>query len=174
LTVAGRYDIQRFPVGLLEMLGMKGTGDTPHQLGADISGGLDLTSLYLAQRRVTLSANTGVAMVANTTYNLTSLTVPSGEIWFVYGATARLTGSTAAATAIRFWLAWSRANAATTPIALADAASVGALDNGTSARIYEFPAVQLPGDMYHIMTGAVTGVPGATGTVTLDVARLTL
>lgn len=172
--MAGRFDIQRFPVGLLELLGMKGTGDTPHTLGDNIGASVDIMSMYLAQRRVTVSAQTSIAMTGNGTFNATGLAVPSGEIWFVYNVSVRLTPNTAVATAIRFWAAFVRPSASGVYHPLTDVVSVGAGDNGVGVTIFEQPAIFLPGDQFTVNTGAVTGVPGSNGLVALDVARLTL
>jgi hypothetical protein len=72
--------IQRPPAGLLELLGLRGTGLTPTALEDYLRGSLDLTVLYLAPLGRTLRGATGVAN-ATGFFAGTGLTVPTSEIW---------------------------------------------------------------------------------------------
>lgn len=172
--MAGRYDIQRFPTGLLELLGMKGTGDTPHELASNISGSLDLMGAYLAQRRVSIAGQSAIAMTGNGSYSAIGMLVPATELWFVYNVSVRLTPNTAAASSIRFWGGFQRQAAAGVYHPLTDVVNVGATDNGVGYTHFEQPAIFLPGDQFYIFTGATTGIPGSNGILALDVARLSL
>lgn len=170
--MADRYDIQRFPVALLDLLGMKGTGDTPHTIAGDISLGLDITDLYLAQRRTVVTGQTAIPMTGTGSFAAVGALVPSGELWVVYGVTATLATPTAAATALRYWAAYTHYSSSL--IGLTDSVSVGANDNAAVTRVYEKPAIFVPGDQFWLQTGAATGVPNAAGRIHLDVARVTL
>jgi len=89
--VAWRFDIQRVPRGLLDILGLKATGDTPHQLAQEISGGLDITPLYLQDQ---LRSITGFIAGVAGGYNLVS-TVPNGEMWWMTNVGGLLTAGAA-------------------------------------------------------------------------------
>jgi len=165
--------IQRPPFGLLDLLGLKGVGQAPVQLAETVIATLaDCVDYYLVNRRETVQGSTGVAMVANTTYTI--VTVPASELWFCYGVSVRLSAATAAATAIRFWGHYAYQNSSGFPNVLTDTISVGASDNGAAFSTFSRPMLFGPGVVFGISTGAVTGVPGATGRITLDIARLTL
>lgn len=89
--MAGPGDIQRFPQGLLNVLGMQSAGQTPAQLAASIAGTLELLQFYgLTQRQVLVATNAAIA--TNTPLTL-ALTPPSS--WGVlFGLSASL-GETA-------------------------------------------------------------------------------
>jgi len=165
--------IQRPPFGLPDLLGLKGVGQAPIRLAETISATLaDCVDYYLVSRRETVTGTTGVAMVANTAY--TCVTVPASEIWFVYNFTVRLSAATAAATAIRFWGTYAFQTSSGFPIPLTETVAVGASDNGAASRSFARPMLFGPGCVFGISSGAVTGVPGASGRVTIDACKLTL
>lgn len=166
--------IQRPPTGLLDLLGLKAMGQGPIQLAETVSCTLaDCVDYYLANRRTTVSGVTGVALAATTSYAVSAVAVPSGEIWFVYGFSVVLNAPTAAATSIRFWGGFQRSNSSNLMV-LTEEVTANATDNAAACNIFTRPLIWMPGDTAYIQTGAATGVPGATGRVTLDVARLTL
>lgn len=71
--MAEPFDIQRFPSGLLELLGMRGSGSTPKQLGAEIRGIVDCAFLYA-------SDNETLAFASNANFAQGgSLTIPITE-----------------------------------------------------------------------------------------------
>lgn len=72
--------IQRPPAGLLELLGLRGTGNTPVALEDYLRGTLDLTTLYMAPLARNVRGATGVA-AANGFFAGTGLVIPTGEIW---------------------------------------------------------------------------------------------
>lgn len=73
--------IQRSPLGLLELLSLKGSGDTPRALAEYLQGTLDLNQLYLAPLRRTLNTTT-VTITGNGNWAATTA-VPAGELWLV-------------------------------------------------------------------------------------------
>lgn len=167
--------IQRPPTGLLDLLGLKAMGAGPIQLADTVGCTLaDCVDYYLCARRQHLTSTTGVAMVANTNYQLASLTVPAGEIWFIYAMSVCLDTPSAAATAIRFFGGFSFTATVATPVYLTNIVDAGASDTAATSRTFERPLIWMPGCAAVIRTGAVTGIPGALGRMTLDVARLTL
>jgi len=74
--------IQRPPVGLLELLGLRGSGTTPYALEDLLRGSLDLTVLYMAPLGRTLRGATA-AVGANGFFGGTGLTIPTSEFWVV-------------------------------------------------------------------------------------------
>lgn len=96
--MAGPQSIQRFPKGLIDLLGMRATGDTPHELGQTISGELGLKDEYLFDRLQGIRASPAVAQNANGDYTFQTMTVPSGNIWYLYGLSCEATAPAAAST----------------------------------------------------------------------------
>ena len=73
--------ITRFPVGLLDFLGLKTQGTNPSILSDTVAPILDLSQFYLADRwRIVLESGLTAAGIANVS---TALTVPVGEVWYV-------------------------------------------------------------------------------------------
>jgi len=167
--------IQRPPTGLLDLLGLKAMGQTPIVLTDSVTATLaDCVDYYLANRRVVLSGTTGVAMVANTNYGLASLTVPAGELWFIYAFSVSLNVPTAAATSVKFRGGYIQQPMAGTPIFLTQDCEALASDQATASVSFTRPYLWIPGCQPLVQTGAVTGIPGSQGRVTIDVARLIL
>jgi hypothetical protein len=173
--MAKPLDIQRLPTGLLDLLGLKGSGKTPVELNEKVSATLaDCVDYYLVNRRTIITGNSAIAMTGLGNFAATGVLVPATEIWFVYACSCRLVGATAPATALSFWGTYTNPTATGFPIAATPIIAVGASDNGGRSTIYERPALFGPGTQWGISTGAATGVPGANGQIILDVARLSL
>jgi len=167
--------IQRPPIGLLDLLGLKAMGQGPVQLAETVACTLaDCVDYYLCSRRQHLTALTGVAMVANTNYSLATLAVPSGEIWFLYAMSVYTNTATAAATSVKFRGGYTFTASSSTPVWLTPDAEALASDQASASVHFERPLIWMPGAAGIIQTGAVTGIPNAQGRMVLDVARLTL
>lgn len=93
--MAGPLDIQRFPRALLDLLGLKATGDTPHTMGDSVVGTVDLSIHYPIDRTISLVSGTTSIAAAQTGYpqpgTNNTFYVPSGEIWSVLGVSMWLT-----------------------------------------------------------------------------------
>lgn len=170
--MAGPQDIQRYPRGLIDLLGMRATGDTPHQLGPNIVGVLELLELYLNDRLVPNASAAGAAVTAVGDLNIAGLTVPSREIWLVYecslssGTTAAATGFTATAGVLRNRGSGNVYSAWTPPV------TVGASSQASVGIKFDRPALMLPGDLVNVRVASVTGAPAATPAVALFYAPL--
>jgi len=85
--VADRFTIQRVPTGLLDVLGMKTSGDNPSSLAPFVQAGLDLREFYDTQTITWRVFNQGGAngAVGVRTFNTgtTPPIVPDGELWVV-------------------------------------------------------------------------------------------
>lgn len=95
--MAGPLTIQRVPRGLLDFLGLRGSGQLPSELAPSIYGMVDTTVLYaLPTLRWVNSQNAA----ANTSWlKYCTQTVPSTEMWVVCSCWA--TATTGAATTIQ-------------------------------------------------------------------------
>lgn len=71
------------PKGVVELLGMRSTGDTPHNLDDNISGSLDFKTEYLLDRRAIRNFDPG-ALGAAGFYGTTVGPAP-GFQWYLYG-----------------------------------------------------------------------------------------
>lgn len=156
--MAGPLDIQRYPRGLIDLFGMKATGDTPHRLSDVISGEIDLTDLYLNSRTQTFSQLTAIALNATGFVAFNNAQPASNEIWLVYGIGVD-TQTTAAATAIKFSVVCFRATASGSPEYVTGPCILGANDRDFIGRQYERPMVMRPGDNLGVVVSTVTGAP---------------
>ena len=173
--MAGPLDIQRFPYGLTDLLGMKSSGDTPHVLGNAIAVTLaDGADYYLAPRRSIMQGDTAVNLAAAGYFAAVGLAVPASECWLVYNVTCSVNAATAAATAVKFWGSYTKNSGTSADVQVCEALSLGAADFGSTSKVYERPAIFLPGDSFGVRCGTITGVPAVKGRITIDVARLSL
>ena len=93
--MADRFTIQRVPRGVLELLGLRGSGDLPHDMAQEIRATLDIGPFYgFDLLRTPSSLLSAMSAGFNTS---TALTVPAGEMWAVTNISAEI--STAAASA---------------------------------------------------------------------------
>lgn len=172
--MAGRLDIQRVPFGLVDLLGMKGSGDSPHTLAEAIAVTLaDGADYYLAPRRVQVESDTPIDIATTGLLQVTSGAVPSNELWLVYAYTVTLNQNTAAATAISLCGSF-RGATNLTNVQITETLNVGASSNGGVFRWFERPMVALPGYQFGVTTYSLTGAPAVKGRVRMDFARLSV
>lgn len=98
--MANPQTIQRVPSGLLELLGMKGTGQTPPVLASELAGVVDTTQMYLRSVLSSQSIVNAAAVLATAV----DITVPDNQYWILRGAYVRLqpaAGCTALAAALQ-------------------------------------------------------------------------
>jgi hypothetical protein len=168
--MAGPQTIQRLPRGLLDALQMKGTGDLPHLLGAELVANYDATELYLADRLTSQSSNIKNFTSGATNNNL-NIVVPQGEIWLVFAVGGLFqTGVGASITNGQVLLARSNPTISGYPIhtdRLTLAASFTTWYGGQLNRI----AIMLPQDQLQLACSAA--VASATASITIEYYRLT-
>jgi hypothetical protein len=170
--MAGPQDIQRYPRGLIDLLGMRATGETPHSLGQQTIGTLDLVDLYMADRCELYSVATSAptTVVGGQAFPLAQ--VPDGQVWFLYDATLRCT-ATAAATLLQQNLAVFRQQGSLTlPLAISGTMRVPALEGGTVGVHFEKPLVMLPGHALGVWTSAITGAPAVNPNLVMWFAKI--
>jgi hypothetical protein len=156
LTVADRKTIQRFPSGVLAMLGMQTSGDTPQTMAQEVGLSLEATDYYLLDRLENKQAGpTNVGLAPGTFSG--ALTPSAGEVWLVYWASAQLTQPAATTGRYRLMLfAGSRSpnilmgfGEPSVTAAAGDFVNVG--------YHFERPAILLPGDVFGIIAETYTG-----------------
>jgi hypothetical protein len=170
--MAGPQDIQRYPRGLIDLLGMRATGETPHELARQTAPVLDLWDLYLADRCELYSVPTAAAttVVGGQAFPLAQ--VPDREVWFLYEASLRVP-ATAAATLLQQNLCIFRQNGLVTlPLALTGTMRVPALEGGLVGVHFNKPLMMLPGNALGVWTSAITGAPAVNPILTMWFAKL--
>lgn len=171
--MAGPLDIQRLPYGLVDLLGMKGSGATPHALNPSIAVTLaDAADYYLAPRREILTALSAVAFAAVGWVSAVGLGPASGEAWLVYNVTASVNQATAAATAVKFAGTISKQAGGSQDVQVTETVTLGATDWDGRSRVFERPLIMLPGDVLGFRVFTITGAPGSRGRITVDAARV--
>jgi hypothetical protein len=159
--MADRLTIQRLPTGLLDILGMQSTGDTPHSLEQSVSATLDTTELYLMDRFARRIEQTAVIAAAGTFIaglpTATPLGPQPGEQWMLYGVTVTST-ALAAATNISYVFSLSRTSLGGTQY-LSSKQSVANPDVFGQGQLWERPMILRPGDQLGIAATLVTGAP---------------
>lgn len=169
--MAGPQDIQRYPRGLIDLFGMRGTGDTPHTLSASISGQVDLTDLYLADRSEAQVFNAAAVVAALGPILFSGATVPQGEMWLVYEAGV-FSGTAAAATGATLVPFIARSQNGTLNVPIIPPITVPASSQGMGGVHYERPTVAMPGQQWGIQVTSITGLPLITPSLVLYFARL--
>lgn len=83
--------IQRVPIGLLDHLGIKSTGDNPSILTDSVIPVVDLTPMYLINRWEYINTTTAVAGAVGvvTAAAPADLQVPNGQLWVVQDFSVR-------------------------------------------------------------------------------------
>jgi len=159
--MAGPLTIQRFPKGLIEILGMRATGDTPAQLAQDVSGSIDLIDHYLLDRtQDKLLTSISIPAVGEINMGVAGVAGPlPGFIWLVYDLAVRLPTPAAASSIQCVWGIQRTAGAMTmlqglrSPVVLPG-------DTFDAAIHFEKPLIMRPGDVVGVATRIFTGAPG--------------
>jgi hypothetical protein len=156
--MADAKTIQRLPAGLLDLLGMQSTGDTPHLISGEVVPMLDLIDLYLVDRL--RGTNAATANVAAPGSLLTTVGPTPGEMWLCYGLSASSNGALAAATGYTANLLVNRPSTGfsqfiTLPQAVANPALFA------TGVTFQKPLIMRPGDTLGIWVSAVTGAPAS-------------
>lgn len=170
--MAGPQDIQRFPRGLIGLLGMQATGDTPHKLSDTVDSSIDLLPFYLNDRQTFQSFPISAAPAATGVLGFTGSACPDGTIRFIYNAGV-FAPATAAATAIKMRLCVFRGPNLNGETYIGEQLSLGATDAGTIAASFDSqPMMLLPGQSFGIRTLTITGAPATAPVLGLYFADL--
>lgn len=161
--MSDRQTIQRFPRGLLSALSMKGTGDAPNQLHAELFGSFDCTTFYLGDQIKSVAGGPGVMGAVGWYPGGAAFVVPAGEIWMVTNYTVQV-GANGAGTTYKIQLGYVRAIGNVTFFLPGESSSaIGEL----TLLGFQFANWQLmlyPGDSLGLaVRGGTFGVPAAPG-----------
>jgi hypothetical protein len=167
--MAGRFDIQRLPKGLVDLFGMKGTGDSPHTLSDLVFTSTEVSDLYLLDRMTVTSGATAIPPAGIGYTTITGTFVPSGEIWLVYSISF-ISAVTAAATSWIMSGGVLRANGGVQ--LMTERQLVGAADSVNLMAYFQRPMIMLPGDALCVRCSQIVGAPGVVVTGSAYYARL--
>lgn len=180
--MAGPLDIQRPARGLVDLLGLRATGDSPHQMADAVSGVLDLLDMYLIDRRTSTMTLTSAAVSANGILNFNALPalqpLPPGQAIAVYSvaleytvaAAATWSGAVLVRRAVFESLQGHTWCCGTDPGAVIGGAAAITITLGA---YFARPLLLLPGDQFALWTKNFTGV-GSFGSLYVDYARVSL
>lgn len=172
--MAGPQDIQRYPRGLIDLLGMRATGETPHKLAQDMSGVLELLELYLNDRLTPNASASAGNIIATGDVPITGLTVPEREMWLIWEMTLT-TGLFAAATAANVTGGLLRNRGSGNVFtALTPTQKVVAAEQACVGSKFDRPVIALPGNVAACRVSAITGLPLANAVISILYAPLAI
>lgn len=174
--MAGPQDIQRLPAGLIDLLGMRATGQTPATLAQSTQPTLDLFNLYAQDRRITQSGSPGVAPTVGGWLPIVtfSAVVPAGKLWLLFHASA-IVPAAAAATSLTGFVALRRFSAGGTSVDLPLTDTQTAQDAARSVACraeFPEPIVLRAGDNIGWYTLALVGAPASNPVIRIDYAEI--
>lgn len=174
--MAGPQDIQRYPKGLIDLLGMRATGDTPHQISNVVLGSIEMLDMYLADRVLTWRGTTGVPP-AGTGFVASSITPNSpspGEMWMLYGA-GIIFAPIGAGTAIKaaFCIQRSAFTGSNIFQKVGEELNLAATIGGMAYEHFTRPIIVRPGDTFGVYTSYILGLPAISPMLMAQYAVLT-
>lgn len=108
--MAGPLTIQRYPRGLLDLLGSKSSGENPTDLVPAVQGTIDLSYMYQFEKVELVNATTNVVNLTGAWgVTGTAFTVPAGELWLLHNLTVTANAQLAAGESYRIRAAIFRA-----------------------------------------------------------------
>jgi hypothetical protein len=161
--MAGPQDIQRLPKGLIDLVGMRATGQTPSQLAQLVAGEIDLKQEYLLDRLQVGTWTSGIALPAVGDIRVSG--PAPGVQWYVFGVSGTA-GPVAAAATLQFAFGVNRGTQLGQNLILPGCASpllvAGAVFQ--FGHYFENPMILRAGDGWGIKTVVHTGAPAVTPT----------
>jgi hypothetical protein len=152
--MAGPQDIQRVPRGLIDLLGMRATGQTPAQLDATVNGQIELLEFYLNERFV-IATQTGSIVISPGLTGFNSLTVPNGQLWLLYQMTFSSVSSAAGTGAICTGGITRQYLTGGNYFALTNVFEWGPLAQLNIGANFTRPVIMQPGDQVNLRTSAI-------------------
>lgn len=166
--------IQRFPRGLLDLLGSKSNGDNPTVLSPTVVPILDLSAMYQFDKMEARSATTNVVNLAGAwAVTGTQLTVPAGEIWLLHNLSVNANANLAAGEAYTLVPAIYRTQWSKWQLGPDFASGSGVGTRPSVGWQFERPEIMRPGDTVGVY---VTSIASGASQFTLDgwICRLTI
>jgi len=161
LDMAGVTTIQRYPKGLLDFLGMKGTGDAAHEIAQQLVPTLEQTDFYLQDRLTYQLMTPGIAIPGVGMQSFALSAVPDGFIRLIVDLSMRIP-TVAAGASVRCHLVAFRGTGSTYAVALTEALNVGANESNVAGVHYQRPLIMLPGQGLGVQTTVYVGAPATT------------
>lgn len=160
--------ITGFPAGLLSLIGSNTFGQSPRELGGVVAPTIELIDLYLAPK-LEVAFNPGVAAIAagQNTGAAYTITVPTGETWFVRAISCFLSTAVGEAVTAQPWIQLPTSAGGT--MSIGNPTTLGASTTGWSNSTIA-PLFVPSGTRFGIWGSGVTGAPS--GAVTALIARL--
>lgn len=171
--MAGPLDIQRFPKGLIDVLGMKATGDTPNQLGQQTTPTVGVDWLYTFDRLQFRTFNSVVATNADGLFLGGAGAGPlPGFMWIVFAASFYTPVAVAAGATVQLGFGIRNPgnvflvmDSLITPI-------LAATQGAVQAKHFERPYLMQANDQFGWRVRGVTGVPGTIPEATVQFAEI--
>lgn len=158
--MAGPQDIQRYPRGLIDLLGMRATGETPSKLSQENHGTLEMLEFYLNDRMTPNASASAAPPAAIGNIPITGLTVPDRELWLVFELTTYI-AAIAGGTAVKFTGGVLRNRGSGNVFtALTLPVSVPAGEAGYVGTKFTRPVLMTPGNVVAAQVTGITGLPG--------------
>jgi len=155
--MAGPQDIQRLPKGLIDLLGMKATGNTPAQLAQQVISTLNTDDLYLIDRCLSVQGASS-AVNALGTFAFANCQVPAGSLYLLYSVGISVP-ALAAASSVQLTGVINRAGGF--PTACTDQIAIPASTGAFFGRAFDRPILMRPNDVFAVQVSNFTGVPGS-------------
>lgn len=174
--MAGPQSIQRYPTGLIDLLGMRATGDTPHEIANIIGGSIDLLNLYAIDRLVCRQSGTAIAIAALGYLGINTAPIgpPPGTLWLIYHGAISCVPVAAGAT-LGCSLVIRRQAGVNIYDQIGPALDMVATQGGhASEHFWDAPLLMRPGDEFGVWTHTFTGAPAVTPNVSwtyVEIAR---
>lgn len=169
--MAGPQDIQRYPRGIINLLGMLGTGETPHKFSNDISGEVDMLDFYLSDRGEVVECTTAAVLALGFNAFVGSA-VPSGELWLIYEASFIVPQIAAASTLDCSLVMYRSPTVNTKAVALGPRVNILASQGGCDGLHFEKPMLMQPGQSWGCRASVLTGAPAVQPILNLWLVRI--
>jgi hypothetical protein len=158
--------INQIPQGLLSLLSAKGQGNNPGLILDDVNPVLDVRDMYLVALREQVTGGPVAAAVGSV--QLTALTVPAGEVWFVWAyCVVSAPGAGAACTIAPGFLL----NSAGSDLALGPYLAIAATESGR-AQANPAPFWLTAGSIPTALVRSQTLAPNITGVMIISRMRI--
>lgn len=172
--MAGPLTIQRYPRGLLDLLGSKSSGDNPTELAPTVAGIIDLGYMYQFDKVEGRTATTNVVNL-NGAWGVTgpTLVVPAGEVWLLHNASANANANLAAGESYTINVAIYRSQWSQWQLSPNQGSGSGITARPAVGWQFDRPELLRPSDTFGIYCSNITA--GATQfTVSAYITRLTI
>lgn len=170
--MAGPLTIQRFPTGLLGLLGTQASGDTPTLLNAQVAAIIDLLPFYSVNARKSFVASEANLTGPGNAYFGgvgKAQAVQPGEMWLVHQVAVRTTTAVGAGMGGTFSPGISRGGTGSTAtLTFGISKTVAAADLFNVGVYFDTPLVALPGDVFGVSVDTLVGAGPITTAYTIE------